>query len=169
MRHLALLIAFCLITPGLAQAQPHLLVGAGVTSPSGDIADLADTGFHIQAGFKVSIPSTPVSLQADGGYHTMSGSDATADDTKVLAGALSVVYSLGGIGLSPYLLGGVGRYRIESGLVGMTETRTDSGYHAGFGVSLGGLGFGGFAEIRYVKINGDPTAKLIPVTLGLRF
>ena len=78
------------------------------------------------------------------------------------------ILGLGGIGLQPYLLAGIGSYRLDAG--GTEEAQTNRGFHGGFGVGIGALGFGGFAEIRFVSISGDTrNIRYIPVTLGLRF
>ncbi|MCH7992178.1 MAG: hypothetical protein IIC35_07155, partial [Gemmatimonadetes bacterium] len=94
-------------------------------------------------------------------------SGAAGAETKVLAGSISMVFALPGVGLNPYLLGGLGQYRVEAG----PAERTDRGFHGGFGVVLGALGLGAFAEIRYVRISSDtgPTTKMIPLTVGVRF
>ncbi|MBU00944.1 MAG: hypothetical protein CME14_06715 [Gemmatimonadetes bacterium] len=86
----------------------------------------------------------------------------------MLNGTLSAVLGLGGIGLQPYLLAGIGSYRLDAG--GTEGAQTNRGFHGGFGVGIGALGFGGFAEIRLVSISGDTgNTRYIPVTLGLRF
>jgi outer membrane protein with beta-barrel domain len=168
MRRLFLLVALLGLTPAIVDAQPRLLLGGGITAPNGAITDVAKTGSHVQAGLQVDIPTLPLGFRADGGYHRLSEADASRAKTEVLAGSLSVVFTLPGIGLQPYLLGGVGRYRVETGPVGVTQTVTDPGYHGGFGVAIGGAGLGAFVEIRFVQINGATTTRLIPVTIGLR-
>ena len=65
-------------------------------------------------------------------------------------------------------MAGIGSYRLDPG--GTEEAKTNRGFHGGFGVGIGALGFGGFAEIRLVNISGDTgSIRYIPVTLGLRF
>ena len=168
-RHVLLAAFILLVVPSVLEAQPRLMFGGGVTSPNGAISDIADTGYHIRGGLHITIPTVPVGIRADGAYHRLSSADAAFENTTVLAGALSLVVPLPGVGLSPYLLGGLGSYRTDSGAVGSTVTVTNSGYHGGFGINLGAVGFGGFVEIRYVVINGEgPNTKLIPLTFGLR-
>jgi hypothetical protein len=157
MRRLLLLALLGFVTPSAAEAQPRLLVGGGFSAPSGSIADAADPGFHLQASLQVAIPTLPLSLRGDGTFH------------RFLAGAGSLVYHLPGVSLQPYILAGIGSYRTEAGPVDETEVVTDTGYHGGFGVAIGGLGFGAFAEVRYVQIQADQTARVIPLTVGFRF
>jgi hypothetical protein len=166
----SLLVALVLLlVPPAVEAQPRLMFGGGVTSPNGSISDIAETGYHIRGGLHLTIPTLPVGLRADGDYHKLSSADAAFDNTSVLAGALSLVIPLPGVGLAPYFFGGIGSYRTDSGALGATAVVTDSGYHGGFGINLGAVGLGGFVEIRYVVITGDgPSTKLIPLTFGLR-
>ena len=168
-RPIVLLLALAFALPVSAAGQFRLLVGGGVTSPLGDLNDLAGTGFHAMAGLQLTISTWPVSIRGDGSLHRLGASESEFDTSQVIGGALSVVYTLPGIGLRPYLLGGIGSYRTETGLIGATETFTDTGYHGGFGVELGSGAVQGFAEIRYAHIPRDGgTYRLIPVTIGLR-
>jgi len=165
----ALTLAFlAVLVPASVHAQPRLMVGGGITAPNGDATATMETGYHWQASLHVDIPRLPLAFRGDGGVQRLNSPNPVAAQTKVLNGALSLVYILPGVGLQPYLLAGWGSYRVESGPEGMTETVTDPGYHGGFGVAIGGLGFGAFAEIRYVQINAATTTRLIPFTVGLR-
>ena len=170
MRRLLLLSAlFLLAIPHAAEAQLRLLVGGGLSAPSGTLGDQADAGFHVQAGLQVSIPTLPLALRGDGGVHKLSASSPAMAGTDITAGSLSLVYFLPGVGLQPYFLGGYGSYRTKSGLIDAEQTVSENGYHGGFGVAVGGTGFSGFAEIRYVRLNGDASTRMIPFTVGFRF
>ena len=162
--------ALCLVAlPGALEAQIGFLAGGGISSPLGDFADEAGTGYHLRAGFDGAIPTTPISVRIDGDYHRLAEADSGFESASVWAGAFSVVYRLPGVGIRPYLLGGIGKYRLKAGPAGMSTAVTDNGLHAGFGLNLGAIGFGGFVEIRYVQVNtaGDDT-KYLPLTVGLR-
>ena len=167
MRRITLLIALALaIGPAVAQAQPRLVLGGGITSPNGDFKDSANTGYHVRLGLELGLPTLPVSLRADGDFHRLAEADPAFEATTILGGAVGAVFALPGVGLSPYLLGGVGRYRTDAGPLGSSVTDTRRGFHAGFGINLGAVGF---VEIRYVQINGDAgDTKYIPMTFGLR-
>lgn len=154
--------------PSRVEAQPRIMLGGGVTSPNGDMSQSAETGYHAQAGLHVGIPTLPVAFRVDGGYHRLSETNATFEQTRILAGSLSGVLTLPGVGLSPYLLAGVGSYRTASGSLGQSRTVTHTGYHGGFGMNIGVGGLGGFAEIRLVQINGlNETTRFIPLTFGI--
>lgn len=162
-------VALLLAIPTVAEAQPRLMLGGGFTAPNGSLADAGDPGYHLRAALHVGIPTLPVGLRADGALHRMGSKVTGTDDPEVLEGAVSLVYVLPGVGMQPYILGGAGTYRLESGPSEATVTESTTGYQAGFGVAIGGLGLGAFAEIRYVHIPADPGFRMIPFTLGVRF
>lgn len=165
---LAVLLALAI--PCSVEAQPRFMVAGGFTAPTGDLSRVADAGYHGQVGLFVSIPTVPLALRGDGFFHRLGSANVTDEDTQILGGTLSVVYELPGIGIVPYLLAGLGAYQLEGGPVGATVKSDDSGYHGGFGVTVGGAGtgVGAFAEIRIVKIGGDSDATYVPLTFGLR-
>jgi hypothetical protein len=171
MRRIALSAFFAfLLLPAAAHAQvPRILVGGGLSTPTGDFSDVAGAGYHARAGLQLGVPAFPLAARLDGGYHSFGESDAGAK-YKMLNGTLSAVLSLGGIGLSPYVIAGIGRYRIDRELGAVDpDATTHGGFHGGFGVNLGALGFGGFAELRYVQINTDgANLKYLPLTVGFR-
>lgn len=167
MRRIALLAVLAFALPVSASAQTHLIVGAGLSRPISDFGDAVDSGMHGRVGLQVGIPVFPVSLRGEA--ELQSYSEAVGDDkTNVLSGSLSAVLSLGGIGLRPYLIAGLGNYGIKgSGADGRDWER---GLHGGFGASLGALGFGGFAEVRFVNVDGTAgDTRFVTATLGLRF
>ncbi len=165
-----LALAALVLLPGGLAAQPRILLGGGFSAPNGAITDVADPGYHVQAGLQVRLPMlSSVALRGDGSYHRMGASSASFAGTDVLGGSLSLVVFLPGISLQPYLLGGLGSYRTETGAAEAPESVTDTGYHGGFGVAVGGTGVGAFAEIRYVQIDRPARTRVIPLTLGLRF
>lgn len=168
MRRPVLLAASLLVlAPATVEAQPRLLVGVGITSPIGDFKEVANAGYHLRVGLQIAIPTLPVSIRAEGDYQRLSEASPAFDASNVLGGAVSAVFELPGVGLSPYLLGGVGQYRLETGLAGLRQAVDLSGFHAGFGIALGSVGF---VEIRYVQMNGDAgDTKYVPMTVGLLF
>jgi hypothetical protein len=169
MRRPIVLALFMMIMPVAAEAQPRLMLGGGFTAPNGDVSASADPGYHVRASMEIGVPTLPVGFRGDGTLHKMTSSQAGFDDTEVLAGSLSVVFTLPGVGLQPYVLGGIGTYRVTAGPRDASVTESSRGYHGGFGVAIGGLGFGAFAEIRYVHVpHDDMTVAMIPLTLGFR-
>ena len=172
MRRLALLtvvLALALL-PTIAEAQARLMIGAGLSQPSGDFADSVDTGLHGRVGLQIGVPVFPVSFRGEGELHKFSEKAGTDNSTTMLNGTLSAVVSLGGIGLSPYVIAGIGTYRLDDSSA--ADAVSNRGFHGGFGVSLGALGLGGFAELRLVNISGTAGAggtRYFPLTVGIRF
>lgn len=158
-----------LAVPVAAEAQPRLMVGGGFTAPNGDSSVPAETGYQLRVALDIGIPTLPVGLRGDGAFHRMGAGNPTVTDTEVLEGAVSVVYRLPGVGLQPYVLGGLGRYRTESGLVGAPVVVAETGLHGAFGVAIGGLGLGAWAELRYIRFSDGVTPSMVPFSVGLRF
>jgi hypothetical protein len=168
MHRLTLFAALALLSaPAAASAQVSLMAGAGLSTPIGDFSDGAEAGWHGIAGLQLSVPAIPVALRADAGYHSF-GQATGNPSSSVLSGAASLVVNLPGVGLVPYLLGGVGQYRQSVDLSGVDPV-TDNGYHAAFGVNIGALGFGGFGEVRFVNISHSVgNSRFVTATIGLR-
>ena len=166
-RSLLWLVLALLVAPGAAQAQVQLLGAAGLTNPMSDLNDISDVGWHLMGGAELSVATLPVSLRADGSYDSF-GEQGTNPRPKVLSGALSLVVRFPGVGLRPYVLGGVGVYRTSLDAVDSQAT-SDKGIHGAFGVDIGALGFGGFAELRLVDFERDSaTFRYVTAMLGVR-
>src|SRR5690606_20478242 len=141
-----------LLVPALVEAQmPRFMAGAGVSTPMGDFDDVADVGYHGRLGVQMGAPAFPLAGRLEGEYHSFGEADG-APKINVLHGALSAVLELQGAGITPYFLVGVGRYRVDTDV---TDAATETGFQGGFGVNIGALGFGGFAEFRVIQINTD--------------
>lgn len=167
-RTLLFAAAVLAVAPQAASAQPSVLVGGGITSPTSTFTDVASSGYHARLAAEIGIPTLPVSIRFDGDYHRLSEAGPAFDPSSVWGGALDVVFALPGVGLTPYLLGGIGRYRVSSGPAGLAAPVIYSGFNGGFGVGLGSLAFGGFVEIRYVQLERGSGVRYIPLTVGLR-
>lgn len=168
MRRYAILAAIAfLLLPAGAQGQLRFLAGAGFTNPMSDLNDVADVGWNALGGIQLNVTSIPIGFRADGGYHSF-GEQSPNPKASILSGALSVVVTFPGIGLSPYVLGGVGQYRYSVDVDGVDPT-SDMGIHGAFGVDIGSLGFGGFAEVRLVNVKSDgSTLRYVAAVLGIR-
>lgn len=153
-----------LIAPGLAIAQPRIMAGGGLSTPFGDFDNAAGSGWHATAGLQLEVPSIPIALRADGGYHSF-GEQSPAPKITMLSGALSAVVILPGVGLGPYLLGGIGMYRRS---VEDLDPVSDPGFQLAFGVDIGsGTGLQGFAEVRFANVNADVgDARFVTATFG---
>jgi hypothetical protein len=151
--------------PAALEAQARLMAGVGMSTPLGDFGDAAGVGWHAGAGLQLGFPTLPIALRADGAYHSF-GEEAPVPKTSMLAGALSGVVNLPGVGLVPYVLAGVGMYRTS---VDGFDPVSDSGFHGAFGVNIGALGLGGFGEVRFINVSSDGgAARFVTATIGFR-
>jgi hypothetical protein len=167
MRRAIPLVAVLLVLPLAAHAQVRIMGGVGLSTPIGDFADAAAAGWHGTAGLQLGIPAIPIALRADGAYHSF-GQATGSPSVDMLDGTLSLVLSLPGVGLVPYFLAGLGSYRKSVDVSGV-DAVSDNGFHGGFGVNIGAIGFGGFGEVRLVNVSqstGD--ARFVTATVGFR-
>lgn len=163
----ALLVA---LPPALA-AQVRFQAGGGISNPVSDLGDMVDSGLQGRAGFSLGVPLFPLSVRLEGEVSRFPRKDFPDGSATLLGGSASVVLSLGGLGISPYLIAGAGQYRVDfSDEFGLGDATTDTGIHGGFGANIGALGLGGWAEIRLVNISRDGgDVRALPVSVGLRF
>ncbi|MDQ4080509.1 MAG: outer membrane beta-barrel protein, partial [Gemmatimonadota bacterium] len=116
---------------------------------------------------------------ADVTYHSMGlegpGVPGVDDDDnlRVINGALNAIVGMGGIGVKPYLTGGVGFYNQK---IGDLDAENDFGLNGGVGLEFSLTGMSTFLEVRYVKIfvgddegGDDFSAAIIPITFGILF
>ena len=161
------LAAAALAVPVSASAQLQFLLEAGLSYPSGDFSKLAEPGYHGRLGVQAEVPHVPLSFRAEGEADRLVSTTSIGHVT-VVSGSGSAVLSLGGPGLSPYVLAGIGQYRTSFEDVGISSS-IGTGYHIGVGLSFGALDLGGFVELRFVNVKGDRfTTRYFPISLGLR-
>lgn len=157
--------------PAATAAQVHLGVGGGPVIPLGHLGEEAETGFHLQGSLGLQIPLLPVGARADlllqrfpdehdGSFTAMGG---------LLNGTLRLPFPI----VRPYVIGGVGMMRqsepdVDHGDHAHTgETQTEFAFGVGAGVQLRLLGFGGFAEARF--LDWGNSNRSIPLTIGITF
>lgn len=173
-------LATALVTaPAALHAQMPVKFGlaAGATLPTGDAKDGYDWGYHLGAQLAVKPPLSPLGVRAEVMLHTLKGKEIndpivgtfTPDDPRIIAGIVNAEVGLGGIGVKPYLIGGIGYYNLNFGEG--TDSQNKIGFNAGAGLDFGLAGFSAFAEARYHRIQTDGDSKLsvIPISFGLRF
>lgn len=157
------------LVPAAAEAQlPRIMAGGGLSTPTGDFNDAAEVGYHGRVGLQMGAPAFPLAGRLEGEYHSF-GQTTGLPKWSVLNGALSAVLELQGTGITPYFLAGIGRYRVKAELGTDEATNTETGFQGGFGVNIGALGFGGFAEFRVIQINTEGSKiRYFPVSVGFR-
>jgi hypothetical protein len=146
----------------------------GVTFPRGDFRDVVGTGWHAGALAKIRLYG-PLDARLDGAYSKfgkkhIEGTIAALDtDASATIGTLNALLNLGPDSaaypgdntVSPYLLGGVGKYRLDFKAVctGDCAEPVDPGIRTHWGFNIGGggtvpvAGIRTFLEARYHRIS----------------
>lgn len=183
-----------LAMPAAAEAQWRNLEGVdftgalGLALPTGDLGDVASTGFYGEGGIIWRPRNTIVAIRPSFFFTRLSTdgpvlSDETiafdVDGDVTLYGVkadvlVPVVYRDRWMG---YALGGLGtvRQRIEER--GTTagrdfetaDTQTRLLYSLGVGAEAGLGRVTGYAELRWTRLNTDPTGTIWPLVVGVRF
>jgi len=150
-------------------------VGGGLVVPTGTMADGVGTGVSGTALLRVQPAGSPVGFQMDASYSRFS-LDGIDGHTRMLAATGNAVYAFPSASKArPYLIGGLGLYNAKAS-VPNSESQTKFGINAGAGFDFGLGSASLFAEGRFhaimkgtADLNGEKTAYMIPLTLGLRF
>ena len=158
-----------------AQSPVRFGLAGGLTLPQGDLSDGLKNGFHGQVMLGFGMMALPVKLRADLSYHSLGVEDGGIlggdDDLRVIGGALNAIVGMGGIGVKPYVTGGVGFYNSK---FGDFDAENDFGLNGGVGLEFSLTGMSTFVEVRYIKIfvddeGGDFSAAVVPITFGIMF
>ena len=156
-----------------AQSPVRFGLAGGLTLPTGEDKDFVDNGFHGQVMLGFGMMALPVKLRADLSYHSFGGKDNTLAedaDIRVISGAVNAIAGMGGIGVKPYLTGGLGMYNTKIEAFGEDDTSTDFGINGGIGLEFSLTGMSTFLEARYIYIfTEDEATKIIPITFGIMF
>lgn len=154
-----------------AEAQRPLTIGlsGGAAIPLSDLSDSHKVGYNAAAHLGINMPASPVGFRLEGFYNKFAGQDEGVfrnEDIRVAGGNVNVLYNFGGVGLRPYVIGGVGSYNVKAD---GGQSSTDFGINAGVGAKFQLAGFGTFVEARLHTISGDPELQYVPITFGIEF
>ena len=152
----------------VAQAQRPLTFGisGGLSLPTSDMADRVETGWNAAAALNYNFPLSNLGVRFEGFWNQFSGEGANPD-LRILGGAVNAFYHLGGIGIRPYVIGGIGSYnaKFDEG-----ESTTDLGINAGGGIKFALAGMSAFAEARYHAVDTDiGDFQFVPIVFGIEF
>jgi opacity protein-like surface antigen len=159
-----------------AQSPIRFGLAGGLSLPQADLGDGLESGFHGQVMLGFGMIALPVKLRADLSYHSLGvegdgGALFGDDDLRVISGALNAIVGMGGIGVKPYLTGGLGFYNSK---FGDFDAENDFGINGGVGLEFSLTGMSTFLEVRYLKVfvgddGGDFDFALVPITFGIMF
>ena len=171
----AALLAFAF--PATLGAQ-SIYISAGVTFPSSDYGDIADTGWMGAGGVLFPIGTAGLAIGAEGfyGQHSIGdeGDIRGFDDPKLYGGMGIVVYTFQTSGsIEPYVFGGAGLMALQLGAYGESETESGFGYQLGAGVAfplspkVSLYGEGRYMGASISAEDGDVTVGLLGIFAGL--
>ncbi|MEO6332529.1 MAG: outer membrane beta-barrel protein, partial [Gemmatimonadaceae bacterium] len=144
-------------------------LSAGASIPLSDLSDSHKVGYNAAAHLGINMPMSPVGFRLEGFYNKFAGQDLTVGsepDVRIAGGNVNILYNFGGMGLRPYVIGGVGSYNVKRDGF---DSSTDFGINAGVGANFRLAGFGTFVEARLHTISGDPQLQYVPITFGIEF
>ena len=177
---LAVMASMLASTPARAQLATSLGVAAGASVPMSNFGDRTSTGYHLMLTLGVKAPLVPISFRAEGMFNefdynndggTSGGATFRAVEKSARVWGATANASLSSSGLlGPYVIGGIGVYRVTEAvpIFGGTRSANDFGGNIGGGVRFELSGFSAYAEARYHWV-GDTDVRLLPITFGLTF
>lgn len=154
-----------------AEAQRPFTVGlsAGAAIPLSDLSKSNKAGYNAAAHLGISMPASPVGFRLEGFYNKFPGQARTGGSTpdmRIAGGSANITYAFGGMGMRPYVIGGVGSYNIKP--TG-AAARTEFGINAGVGAKFQMSSLGTFVEARLHTVSGSPQTQFVPITFGIEF
>ena len=175
-RLLAVLAAGALLAvPATSHAQSvAFLVSGGLSVPMSDLGDVSNSGYNVNVGLTFGAPLMPLGARIEGGFSSFDAKGGGAS-TRVASATANAVLNLGAMGVSPYLIGGLGIYnrRFSSDVFNTEDNKTTAGVNIGGGIRFPLGGISTFLEARYHVMlgNSDEATNLqfIPISFGVQF
>lgn len=186
----AAMMAFAMLAvAGTANAQVSTIlkpvqigVALGAAVPLSDLGNRFSSGFNVTGTIGINVPLLPVGFRIDAAYNQFGAKSTTAVpngaivtlgrvNAKIAGVSGNVVFGMPGVVITPYLIGGVGYYRVwVSSSATSSVASNNFGFNAGAGVKIPLIAFSTFIEARYNRIseNGGSTS-FVPVTVGVMF
>lgn len=148
----------------------HIGIGGGVSLPLGDFGNSFNSGFNVLGTLAITPPLVPLGFRGDVAYNQFSGKGSASNEkAKIASISANAVWGLPGVIITPYLIGGVGYYRLSSSLTGSSASNR-GGFNVGGGLNVGLLALKAFAEARYTWVaTANGSTSFVPVTVGLMF
>lgn len=190
------ILAGCVMVTSTAGAQGPILspvsigIAGGVAVPTGHLADGTasgfagvNTGFNVTGSVGVGLPFLPFSLRGEASYNGFDaksarqatvGEEINADVRVVNVTAnivLPVHLPVPTMVLSPYLIGGIGKYNVRfSPATSGSISSSNFGFNIGAGVKIPMIVFDAFVEARYHRVNqSNGYLAFVPITVGVMF
>jgi hypothetical protein len=152
----------------LKPVQVGVAVGGAV--PLSDFGKSFNTGFNVTGMMGINVPLLPVGFRIEAAYNQFGAKGTSNVNAKIAGVSGNVVFSIpGAVIVSPYLIGGLGYYRVSSSATGSVASN-NFGFNAGAGIKIPLVVFATFVEARYTRVSetGGSTS-FVPVTVGVMF
>jgi hypothetical protein len=171
------LLAAAIITASALCAAPSLLlaqrsvmlgVSAGLSLPTGEMADAQTSGYHIGGQLTLApAGAAPIEFIVDVTYHDFDGnSDMLFPFSfRYVNATANAAYVFPGLTVRPYVLGGLGLFMGKADLPG-ADSESDFGFSAGAGARFVLSGFSTFIQ---AKANFVSDHTFIPISFGVIF
>jgi len=170
-----LTVGALLAIPASSRAQSaSFLVSGGLSVPMSDLGDFNNSGYNVNVGLAFGAPLIPLGARVEGGFSSFDAKTGGAS-TRVASATANAILNLGAMGVSPYLIGGLGIYNrhFSSNVSGATDDKTTAGVNIGGGIHFPLGGISTFLEARYHVMLGNSTEatnlQFIPISFGVQF
>jgi hypothetical protein len=144
---------------------PYIGGSAGISIPLGALATAHSAGFNLAGVFQYRLPTEAVGIRGEVQYERFDRKMGvtSASNVNSLALLLDALYHVPGYSLRPYVIGGMGLYRVYDA--------TRPGLNGGVGIDIPLTGMSAYFEARLNKTLTDgPTPYLtLPISFGLTF
>jgi len=146
-------------------------VALGGAIPMSDFGKSFNSGFNLTGTVGINPVGLPVGFRVDAAYNQFGAKGTTNVKAKIAGVSGNVLVSMAGAGMTPYVIGGAGYYRVSSSATGTgTAASNHFGFNAGAGVDVPLSGFTTFIEARYNRISeSGGSTSFVPVTVGVMF
>lgn len=145
-------------------------VAVGGAFPLSDLGNSFSAGFNVTGMLGINVPLLPVGFRIDAAYNQFGAKGTSNVNAKIAGVSGNVLFSIpGAVIVSPYLIGGVGYYRVSSSVTGSVASN-NFGFNAGAGIKIPLVVFSTLIEARYTRVSetGGSTS-FVPVTVGVMF
>ena len=169
----AIILALLVPTIAGAQSRTALALSAGPSTPIGKLRDTQDRGFDVNLGLIRGSDDSPVGLRLDLGYDRFPGKTVSGvknPDRRVVAGTADMVIAASGYTLKPYVIAGVGAFKMSStSASGGAKTRFGFDFGAGFTIPFASRAFFIEGRLNSISQNNAKPLRYMPVVLGILF
>ena len=145
-------------------------VAVGGAFPLSDFGKSFNTGFNVTGMMGINVPLLPVGFRIEAAYNQFGAKGTSNVNAKIAGVSGNVVFSIpGAVIVSPYLIGGLGYYRVSSSATGSVASN-NFGFNAGAGIKIPLVVFATFVEARYTRVSeNEGSTSFVPVTVGVMF